>query len=111
MLKKVNIRLNKAAWRGIVIFAVTICLALTMQSSAKSAEWIYQRSYFTHDLPPAFARKYPIPESRSAYRPAYVGNGPGFSIRGGYRYNNYTLRSGSSTDTTIFRKNWVEITP
>lgn len=84
---------------------------LIMPASAVAEDWMFRRSYHSHIRPPGHEIDSPLPESRSAYRTPVVRYHPGFSIRGGQRFNNYTLRSGSSTDWTIIRENWFEIRP
>jgi hypothetical protein len=38
-------------------------------------------------------------------------SGPGFSVRGGYRIKRLYLRSGNSSDTTIYRGDWFDTRP
>jgi len=75
-------------------------------SPAQAGNWIFRRSYYSHEIPQQLQYKYPLPHSRSAYRPAVTGVRPGFAIRGGYRYNRILLRGNGSTDITIIRENW-----
>ncbi|MCA9117096.1 MAG: hypothetical protein KDA79_18620 [Planctomycetaceae bacterium] len=86
------------------LFAVGLASA-----EAEAGHWSFRRSYFSHDLPPAVARHYPAPESRSAYRRPYVHTTPEFSIRGGYRNNFIFMRSGLSTDVTVVREDWYQL--
>ena len=72
---------------------------------------MFRRSYFSH-VPRAGEKvDYPVPESRSAYRRAYVGRGWGFSARSTYRFNTIYLRSGTSSDVTILRNYHFELRP
>ena len=66
---------------------------------------MFRRSYYSHELPPSVAARYPRPRSRSAYRIPYA-RGAGFAVRGGYRLNRIYLQSGNSTDTTYIYENW-----
>lgn len=93
--------------------ALVVCQLLSSVAPREAAadEWMFRRSYYSHTLPPEVRQAYPTPESRSAYRRAYVGLQPGFAVRGGYRYNTTRLRSGSSVDTTITRENWFQLWP
>jgi hypothetical protein len=99
---------------NIATLAASLALAATAgayPASAPAGELMFRRSYFTHAIPPELEGLYPIPESRSAYRPALAGATPGFAIRGAYRFDRMFLRSGSSTDLTVFRGDWYEINP
>jgi hypothetical protein len=78
---------------------------------AAGEDWMFRRSYFSHEVPPELKEVFPVPESRSAYRRAYVGGRYGIAIRGGYRYNSVYLQSGSSVDYINVRENWVEVVP
>ena len=79
--------------------------------AAFSEEWMFRPSYYSHAPygDPAYAP--PRFPHRSAYRPAYVGEGIGFSARGGWRYNTTFLQSGNSTDITVQREGWFEVRP
>lgn len=92
-------RLFVAAW--------ILAFAAVNPRAAAAEDWMFARSYFSHDIPPQMAHLYPQPESRSAYRPAYTGEQPGFSARGAYRFRVLQMNSGSSRDTTIFREQWL----
>ncbi len=97
-----------------VIVTVAVALIGVAGSEAESRagdNWMFRRSYFSHTLPEGVKIDYPRPDSRSAYRRAYVGANPGFSIRGGYRFNTVRLQAGNSVDTTIIRDSWFEIQP
>lgn len=94
------------------VMAFVIAAAGACSPSPASAEdWMFARSYFSHALPEGVVDDLPVPQSRSAYRRPYVGNRPGFSIRGGYRFNRVQLRSGNSFDTTVLRSDWFEVYP
>lgn len=80
-------------------------------SDAKASDWMYRRSYYTHDVPPEEAGFQSYPPSRSAYRRAYVNTTPGFAVRGGYRYNRILMRDGSSSDLTVIREDWFQVRP
>ena len=81
------------------------------QQSVEASEWMFQQSYFSHNLPKEVAEVYPQPESRYAYRRAYANFAPGVSIRGTYRYNRIFLRNGNSTDVTVFQEDWFQFQP
>jgi hypothetical protein len=77
----------------------------------EASEWMFQQSYFSHNLPAEVAEMYPQPESRYAYRRAYANFAPGVSVRGEYRYNTIILRNGNSTDVTVYREDWFQFQP
>jgi hypothetical protein len=89
-----------------------ICLLLGVFSLiataplADAADWRFRRSYFSHQLPPEWYAPGELPRSRSAYRPAYPNQLPGFSVQGGYRFNRIQINSGQSSDTTIIQEGW-----
>ena len=82
------------------------------EAGAEAADgWMYRRSYYSHEIPPEVQQTLPMPEHRSAYRPAVTPYGPGFAIRGGYRINRIFLQSGLSTDLTVIRQGWFDVRP
>lgn len=93
------------------IVAISLWTALAQapvlaQEPAAVRDWRFGRSYFTHEMTRAEQARYPLPQSRSAYRPAYVGHLPGFSIEGGFRINRIQINSGSSSDSTYIYEGW-----
>ena len=89
--------------------------------SAQGANWVFRQSWFSDSpavayqsaglvasfaLPPQA-----MPSFRSAYRPAILERGPGFSIRAKSRWNIYRLNNGRSYDTTIYREFSFEESP
>jgi len=97
---------------SIAVIAVAIFgVPLSRTASASDESWVFRRSYFSHVLPPEVQAKYPVPESRSAYRRPLVHVYPGFAVDSVYRYNPITIFNGSSTDTTIYRQFWVQEQP
>ena len=94
-------------------FALGVFLALLAgcATEARAGGWMFRRSYYSHEIPPEKAADYPRPQSRSAYRRAITGYGPGAAIRGGYRYKHILMRSGNSTDLTVIRENWFDLLP
>lgn len=81
-------------------------------ASADDRGWIFRRSYFSHVLPPEIQARYPIPESRSAYRLPLVDIYPGVSVQGVQRYNTILLGNGQNgTDMTIYRQFWLQAKP
>jgi hypothetical protein len=90
-----------------VLLAAAVGAVISLApSSASAADWMFRRSYYSHVPQPGVDVEYPLPESRSAYRGAWVGNTPGFAARGGYRINRLHLHSGDSIDTTVIYEGW-----
>ena len=87
-----------------VVFAFGQCAVRS--ASADDQGWMFRRSYFSHVLPPEIQARYPVPESRSAYRRPLVT--PGFGVRGSYRYNPIEIYDGRSTDVEIYRQFWFQ---
>ena len=100
---------RKRAW----VLALGAFLMLTAGSASEACAggWMYHRSYYSHAIPREKAADSPRPQSRSAYRRAITGYGPGVAIRGGYRYKRIYLRSGNSTDLTVIREDWFDLQP
>ncbi len=95
-----------------ILFVILFCVGMSVSAnSASAAEWMFERSYFSHALPPEVQAQYPVPASRSAYRQAARGTTPGFAIRGVQRWKWTTMRSGNSYDTTLYRSTFVEQNP
>jgi hypothetical protein len=107
-------RTNKLAIRLTATAAVALASGLFASGSASADDeqsWMYRRSYFSHVLPPQIQARYPVPESRSAYRRPYVNLSPGFGVRGSYRYNPIMIYDGQSTDVEIYRQFWFQTEP
>ncbi len=105
----VHVRLKRLCL--IVALFSLFLLSSAMTQQVQADKWMFRRSYHSHVIPETMQHKYPRPESRSAYRRPVVHYRPGFAIRGGYRYDSMILRSGSSTDVTVYRENWFDFRP
>ncbi len=92
------------------VLPMTVLLTCAM-TQARAEDWMFKRSYYSHQLPPGVEPDYPLPESRSAYRPAYYREAAGFSVRSAYRVNNYVITNGNRFDRTYYREGYVEINP
>ena len=92
----------------IAFLTASACFAwfLLAETPAIASDWMFRRSYFSHTAGPGDSAA--TPNSRSAYRQPFVGAHPRFAIRGGYRFNNYTIQNGSGTDRTFIRENWFD---
>jgi hypothetical protein len=94
---------------------LTVVIGLSQLASNRAAAdeqgWMFRRSYFSHVLPPEIQARYPVPESRSAYRRPLVNLSPGFGVRGSYRYNPIEIFDGTSTDVEIYRQFWFQTEP
>lgn len=93
-----------------IVLPITVLLACAPER-VDAEDWMFKRSYFSHHLPVGVEPTYPIPESRSAYRPAYYRDSFGFSIRSAYRVNNYVIQNGNRFDRTFYREGYVEVNP
>ena len=76
-----------------------------------ASDWMFRRSYFSHEIPPELADRYPVPMSYSAYRPAVASPYPGFAINGARRFNRVLIQNGNSLDSTILRSDSFRIQP
>ncbi len=76
---------------------------------ADAADWAFSRSYYSHDLPPEVAARYPRPQSRSAYRLPQLATTPGFALKGVRRWNYVRMFNGNSFDTTILRSDTFDV--
>ncbi|QDT44382.1 hypothetical protein Pan241w_44910 [Gimesia alba] len=78
-------------------------------SRAEAESWMFNRSYYSHQLPPEVAARYPRPQSRSAYRLPQLATTPGFALKGARRWNYVRLYNGNSYDTTILRSDTFDV--
>ena len=78
-------------------------------SRAEAESWMFSRSYYSHELPPEVAARYPRPESRSVYRLPQLATTPGFALKGARRWNYVRMFNGNSYDTTILRSDTFDI--
>jgi len=90
---------------------IGLCQLANKRAAADDQGWMFRRSYFSHVLPPEIQARYPVPESRSAYRRPLVNLSPGFGVRGSYRYNPIEIFDGRSTDVEIYRQFWIQTEP
>ncbi len=89
----------------------TLLLGVVAVPTASADDWMYRRSYFSHWPAQGELPTHPLPESRSAYRPAYYREAHGFSVRSAYRINNFVLQNGPRTDRTIYQESYIEFEP
>jgi hypothetical protein len=94
-----------------VVVVVGIGQSAIRSASADDQGWMFRRSYFSHVLPPEIQARYPVPESRSAYRRPLVNLSAGFGVRGSYRYNPIEIFDGRSVDVEIYRQFWFQTEP
>ena len=92
-----------------LLAVIALCAFANRSASAGDESWMFRRSYFSHVLPPEIQARYPIPESRSAYRLPLVDVYPGFSVQGVQRYNTILLDNGN--DVTLYRQFWFQVKP
>lgn len=100
--------MSMRSWCGGLGMALLLACS---SAEVQGEEWMFRRSYFSHTLPPGFEPDYPLPESRSAYRPAYYREAPGLSVRSAYRVNNYIIQNGNRFDRTFYREGYIEFDP
>ena len=100
--------LRRLLW---TIFAVTL-LGGALVSGARGADrWMSRPSYFSHHVPPHRLASHPVPVSREAYRPAFVGERPGFSVSGAVRLNRVQFGAGGAGDVTLMYSERTEFGP
>jgi len=76
---------------------------------AEAESWMFNRSYYSHQIPPEVAARYPRPQSRSAYRLPEWATTPGFALKGSRRWNYVRMYNGSGYDTTILRSDTFDV--
>src|SRR5262245_43317865 len=87
---------------------VTTVAGLAGASSAEAGDWMFRRSYYSHNAGPNVLDD--AAPSRSAYREPRVGAHPRFAIRGGWRFNSFVLQNGTnSVDMSFFRENFYDV--
>ncbi|MDX1969105.1 MAG: hypothetical protein SFV23_18155 [Planctomycetaceae bacterium] len=94
-----------------VFLGASVLLVAGGPVAAQAEDWVYRRSYYSHWPSDGSPPPHPIPESRSAYRPAYYREAFGLSVRSAYRINNYVIRNGNRTDRTIYQEGYIEFNP
>ncbi len=90
-----------------VIFCLGLCGLAAAANPADAADWMFRRSYYSHAAGAGLLDD--APPSRSSYNEPWVGAHPRFAIRGGWRFNSFTLQNGQSTDRTFYRENWYDV--
>lgn len=95
--------------RQSVIAAAGLVLLIGFSQPVNAEDWMFRRSYYSHQLPDGMLPHYPVPESRSAYRTAYYRYG--FGVSTGYRINNFVIQNGARVDRTITQEGWIEFNP
>jgi hypothetical protein len=104
------VRTGRRSWlarlRVVVLVAAGLSAFAVRPAAADDTGWVFRRSYFSHVLPPQVQARYPVPESRSAYRLPLVDVYPGFSVQGVQRYNTILMDQGN--DVTIYRQFWIQ---
>lgn len=93
-----------------LLIAAAAMMFLSQAATAEANDWMFRRSWFSHRQAEGEPQM-DAPRSRGAVRRAVPQRGPGFAVRGAYRYNVYRIQSGRSFDTTIYREFRYEETP
>ena len=99
--------------RGLIRTSLFCCIANTIYSPAEvnAENWVFHRSYFSHQLSPEMAATAPMPVNRSAYRIPTKPYNTGGTVRWSWRSNRINLSSGSSHDTQVLWERSVEYRP
>ena len=92
-------------------FAAALLFGWLAGGARGADRWMSAPSYYSHRVPPHLVGFHPQPVSREAYRPAWVGNRPGFSVSGATRLNRVRFRIGGGTDTTLLYSERAQFGP
>jgi hypothetical protein len=111
MIRRTQQLFSTARLTVTLIVATVLSLGGGRAALADDQGWMFRHSYFSHVLPPEIQARYPVPESRSAYRRPLVNLAPGYGVRGVYRYNPIEIYDGRSTDVEIYRQFWFQTEP
>src|SRR5436190_10210895 len=91
-----------------LLFSVCLVWGLTAAAPVEAGDWMFRRSYYSHAPIPGLLDD--SPPSRSSYSEPLTGAHPRFTIRGGWRFNTFTLQNGTGcTDCTYFREDWYDV--
>lgn len=90
-----------------LLFGLCVGGLAAFAEPVSAADWMFRRSYYSHSAGPGLLDD--APPSRSSYNEPWVGAHPRFAIRGGWRFNSFTLQNGQSTDRTFYRENWYDV--
>ena len=96
---------TRAVFATVILAMVGLWAA--RESIVDASDWMFRRSYYSHDAEPADRDDWS--SSRSAYREPWVGAHPHSAVRSGWRINSFVINSGSSTDQTFYRENWTDV--
>ncbi|MCH9775487.1 MAG: hypothetical protein K0U90_03560 [Planctomycetes bacterium] len=110
MKVKRSVNIHRLVTKSIMLAILTGSACFSFGTTRAEAEgWMFTRSYYSHDLPPEVAARYPRPESRSAYRLPELATTPGFALKGARRWNYVRMFNGNSFDTTILRSDTFDV--
>src|SRR5262245_47665755 len=91
-----------------VVMIVTGVAWLAATSSAEAGDWMFRRSYYSHNAGPNVLDD--AAPSRAAYREPWVGAHPRFAVRRGWRFNSFVLEHGTtSVDMSCLRENSYDV--
>ena len=103
-------KIRRLVTRSIFLSLLTGIAGLGFGTTRAEADnWMFNRSYYSHQLPPEIAAQYPRPQSRSAYRLPELATTPGFALKGARRWNYVRLYNGNSYDNTILRSDSFDV--
>lgn len=101
------LRPRRLARRFLPIVGAIAFSFLGRGNSLHAADWMFEPSYYSHAHSPAYTIDL-VPQTRSAYRQAYVNIAPHTRISGGWRWNNYQIHNGNSLDNTYMREFYID---
>ena len=103
-------KIRRLVIRSLFLSLLTVTVGLSFGTPRAEADnWMFNRSYYSHQLPPEVAAQYPRPQSRSAYRLPELATTPGFALKGARRWNYVRLYNGNSYDYTILRSDTFDV--
>ncbi len=103
-------KIRRFVAKSVLLVFLTGAASFSLGNQRAEAEnWMFNRSYYSHQLPPEVAERYPRPQSRSAYRLPQLATTPGFALKGARRWNYVRMFNGSGYDTTILRSDTFDV--
>lgn len=98
---------SQESFRTLLVTGIIVLGSFGVGKAVQGADWVFGHSYYSHSDSPAYTIGL-VPQSRSAYRQAYVNLAPQSRIAGGWRWNNYQIQNGNSVDNTYLREFYIE---
>jgi hypothetical protein len=93
------------------LLAIASLVLMTAPNSASAEDWMYRRSYFSHVPVHPQAPVYPVPASRSAYRPAIDPAAHAIRFRSEWSWDQHIIQNGPRVERTWHQEGFLQFQP